>query len=135
MNPSRDAVLSSARAIVLAAALASLGACAGPSDKLGDTVSTSQGDVLVAANGDTLYTYDKDTPGHSACTGGCAAVWPPAEAGPKAQAHGDFSIITRPDATRQWAYKDKPLYTYRLDGGPGSISGDDTDGVWHVAKP
>ena len=135
MSPSRNTVLSGARAIALTAALLSLGACAGTSKQLGDTVSTSQGDVLVAGNGDTLYTYDKDTPDKSNCTGACAAIWPPAEVGPGAEAKGDFSIMTRPSGTRQWAYKGKPLYTYTLDGGPGAISGDDVDGTWHLAKP
>lgn len=138
MSPSRKTVKSGARAVVLAAAVLSLGACTRPLIEAGDfgrTVSTSQGDVLVAANGDTLYTYEKDTPGHPACTGACTVNWPPAVAGPDAEANGNFSIITRPDGTHQWAYKGKPLYTYTLDGGPGAISGDDVNGVWHLAKP
>ena len=137
MSPSRKAALAGARVIVLTAAVLSLGACERPIIGTGDfgrTVSTSQGDVMVTANGDALYTYDKDTPEHSNCTGACATTWPPAEAGPDDKAHGDFTIFKRPDGTRQWAYKGKPLYTYKLDGGPGSISGDDYNGVWHVAK-
>ena len=119
MSPSRNTVLSGARAIALTAALLSLGACAGTSKQLGDTVSTSQGDVLVAGNGDTLYTYDKDTPDKSNCTGACAAIWPPAEVGPGAEAKGDFSIMTRPSGTRQWAYKGQAalhLYVGRRSG-------------------
>ena len=138
MSPSRKTAQSGARAIALAAIVLSLGACGRPLIGTGDfgrTVSMSQGDVLVAANGDALYTYDKDTAEHSNCTGPCATTWPPAEAGPDAEAHGNFTIFTRPDGERQWAYKGKPLYTYTLDGGPGSISGDDYNGVWHVATP
>jgi predicted lipoprotein with Yx(FWY)xxD motif len=38
-------------------------------------------------------------------------------------------------ARRPHTCKGKPLYTYKFDGGPGAISGDDVDGVWHVVKP
>src|SRR3954468_4288631 len=34
------------------------------------------GRVLVGANGHTLYLFEKDSGTTSACTGGCAAVWP-----------------------------------------------------------
>ena len=29
--------------------------------------------------------------------------------------HGRLAVITRDDSTKQWAYKGKPLYTYRMD--------------------
>ncbi len=34
---------------------------------------------------------------------------------------GDWTIIIRDDGARQWAYKDKPVYTYANDaaGQPG----------------
>ena len=35
------------------------------------------GTVLAGPNGMTLYTYSGDSAGTSACTGGCAAAWPP----------------------------------------------------------
>src|SRR5271163_2531360 len=35
------------------------------------------GKVLVDGAGQTLYVYTLDHAGHSACTGGCAKVWPP----------------------------------------------------------
>jgi hypothetical protein len=31
---------------------------------------------------------------------------------------GDWTVITRDDGSKQWAYKGKPLYTYRVDA-PG----------------
>jgi predicted lipoprotein with Yx(FWY)xxD motif len=131
-------LMSGVGTVVLAAALLSLAACSTSplnAGDLGETRSTSLGDVLVGKNGDALYTYDKDTPGHSNCTGACALIWQPAEADANAQPRGDYTIITRPSGTRQWAYKGKPLYTYKLDGGPDAISGEGIDGVWHVAKP
>ncbi len=41
---------------------------------------TKAGEVLATSQGMTLYTFDKDKPGMSACTGKCAGFWPPAMA-------------------------------------------------------
>jgi hypothetical protein len=43
------------------------------------TEHTSAGTVLATSRGMTLYYYSKDKPGSgtSACTSGCASVWPP----------------------------------------------------------
>ena len=92
--------------------------------------------VLVNDAGMTLYTFDKDTNGKSACNGPCATNWPPLTAGAGATASGDWSIITRDDGTRQWAYKGKPLYIWSKDQKPGDRSGDGfLNNQWHVAKP
>jgi len=68
--------------------------------------------VFVNGNGMTLYTFDKDSGGKSACNGPCATNWPPLAANAGVTASGDWSIITRDDGTRQWAYKGKPLYAW-----------------------
>ena len=92
--------------------------------------------ALVNVAGMTLYTFDKDASGKSACNGPCAANWPPFSAGTSATASGDWSIITRDDGTRQWAYKDKPLYAWSKDQKPGDRTGDGfLNNQWHVAKP
>jgi predicted lipoprotein with Yx(FWY)xxD motif len=75
------------------------------------------------AKGMTLYTYDKDAPGKSHCTGNCAKFWPPALASRSARAFGDWNIIKRADGTRQWQYKGKPLYTFAKDIDAGSEFG------------
>lgn len=85
--------------------------------------------------GMTLYTFDKDAGGKSACSGGCAGVWPPLAAGADAKASGDWTVITRDDGSKQWAYKGKPLYTYAKDSKAGDKTGDGFNSVWHVAKP
>ena len=92
--------------------------------------------ALVAANGMTLYSFDMDTPGSgkSACNGPCAALWPPLQAAPNAQADAAYSIVMREDGARQWAYKGKPVYTYRADQKAGERSGDNFKGVWHIIK-
>jgi predicted lipoprotein with Yx(FWY)xxD motif len=83
----------------------------------------------------TLYTFDKDSGGKSACNGPCAANWPPLMAGADAKPSGDWSVVTRDDGGKQWAYKGKPLYTWINDKAAGDKTGDGVNNVWHVAKP
>ncbi len=98
--------------------------------------SSSGASVLADAKGMTLYTFDKDTAGKSVCNGPCAKNWPPLLAtGTDAMAMGDWTIVTRDDGTKQWAYKGKPLYTWIKDTQPGQTSGDDVGKVWHTATP
>ncbi len=102
----------------------------------GVPVKTSGG-ILTNPAGMTLYTFDKDPAGEgkSVCNGECAVRWPPLMAGPNDQARGDYSIITRDDGSRQWAYKGKPLYLWFKDQKPGDTTGDGVNNVWRVAKP
>ncbi|MBR0826953.1 hypothetical protein JQ596_15515 [Bradyrhizobium manausense] len=121
-------------ALVAAASFAVMSAVvAAPPAKTG---TTSKGAVLTDAKGMTLYTFDKDADGKSACNGPCATNWPvlKAEAGDK---DGDgYTIITRDDGSKQWAYKGKPLYTFAKDQKPGDITGDGfLNGAWHLAMP
>ena len=97
---------------------------------------TSKGKALVDAKGMTLYVFDKDSAGKSACSGGCATNWPPLMASGDAKASGDWSIITRDDGSKQWAYKGKPLYTWAKDTKPGDTTGDGVaNNTWHIARP
>jgi len=91
--------------------------------------------VLTNASGMTLYTFDKDSAGKSACNGPCAASWPPLMATATDKAAGDYSIVTRDDGAKQWAYKGKPLYLWVKDTKPGDKTGDGVNGVWKIAKP
>jgi predicted lipoprotein with Yx(FWY)xxD motif len=91
--------------------------------------------VLTNSAGMTLYTFDKDAGGKSMCNGPCAANWPPLTAAPDAKPAGDYTIITRDDGGKQWAFKGKPLYTWVKDQKPGDKTGDGVNKVWRVAKP
>lgn len=91
--------------------------------------------MLGNAAGMTLYTFDKDAAGRSVCNGDCAQKWPPLTAAADARASGDYTVITRDDGSRQWAYKGKPLYTWFKDQKAGDASGDGVNGIWHVARP
>jgi predicted lipoprotein with Yx(FWY)xxD motif len=62
-------------------------------------------------------------------------VWPPLAAAASATGAGDYTVIAREDGIRQWAYKKRPLYTWKNDQKPGDIGGDGIGGVWHIAQP
>ena len=115
------------------ASLALLVACATP---MAAPTKTASG-VLTNSDGMTLYTFDKDAAdsGKSVCNADCAIKWPPLVAAASEKAEGAYTIITRDDGTKQWAYKGKPLYTWFKDQKPGDTTGDGVNNVWHTAKP
>jgi predicted lipoprotein with Yx(FWY)xxD motif len=98
-------------------------------------VDTAKGKALADAKGMTLYVFDKDTAGKSTCNGQCATNWPPLSAAADAKASGDWTIVTRDDGAKQWAYKGKPLYTWAKDTKAGDVTGDGVNNVWHIAQP
>ena len=97
------------------------------------------GSILADGQGRTLYTFDRDTPGVSACSGGCAQTWPPLQASGTPTGPGDLpgrlGTLERPDGGRQVTYNEMPLYTYAQDTQPGDTKGDGVGGNWHVAHP
>ena len=56
----------------------------------------------------------------------CTQAWPPALAPENAKPIGKWTIITRKDGTKQWAYDGFALYTSVLDKRPGDVLGGDT---------
>jgi predicted lipoprotein with Yx(FWY)xxD motif len=100
------------------------------------TGESAKGNVLTNDSGMTLYVFDKDSAGKSACNGPCAGNWPPLTAAATAKPMGNYSVITRDDGTKQWAYKGRPLYAWKNDKKPGDITGDGfLNGAWHAAQP
>ena len=93
--------------------------------------------ALVGPEGMSLYVFDKDTvgSGKSACNGPCATAWPPLAAPDNAQSIGQYSVVTRDEGTKQWAYSGAPLYYWHKDVKPGDQTGDGVGGVWHIARP
>jgi predicted lipoprotein with Yx(FWY)xxD motif len=114
------------------AAAALLAACATMSSPPPATASNG---VLVGPNGMTLYTFDRDAGGKSMCNGPCATNWPPLMAPAGASASGEWSVVTRDDGSRQWAYQGKPVYYWVKDTKPGDRSGDGVNIVWRLARP
>jgi len=52
-----------------------------------------------------------------------------------AMSMGAWTVVTRDDGMKQWAYKGKPLYTYVKDTKPDQAAGDGVGQVWHAAMP
>ena len=120
--------------LIVAASVAAISTAR--ADSATKTSTTSKGATLTDQRGMSLYTFDKDKDDKSACNGPCAANWPAFKAEASDQASGSFTIITRDDGSRQWAYKSKPLYTFMKDQKPGDITGDGfLNGAWHLAQP
>lgn len=91
----------------------------------------SQGMADQSKSGFTLYIFAKDTADQSNCGAACIGNWPPLYAAADAQSAGDFSVITRSDNSKQWAYKTQPLYFYTGDSIAGDIKGEVTN--WSLA--
>jgi predicted lipoprotein with Yx(FWY)xxD motif len=91
---------------------------------------------MVAPNGMTLYAFDKDTAGSgkTVCNGPCTTLWPPLRAGATDQPTGAFSLVTRDDGTRRWAYRGRPVYTLKSDRKAGDRTGENFKDGWHVIK-
>lgn len=102
--------------------------------------TTSLGTVLTGENGRTLYTFGADADGNANCGGNCATNWPAfykeTPTFSTSLAASDFTTVTRPDGTKQTAYKGWPLYYYKNDAKAGDVTGEGVgNGVWVVAKP
>lgn len=106
------------------------------------TVMGQSQQILVDAKGMTLYYLTSDTATSTACTGGCASVWPPllsngTPTGPSSLP-GKLDVMTTANGS-QVAYNGHPLYRYAPDTKPGDVGGDGKtgpkNGTWHVATP
>jgi predicted lipoprotein with Yx(FWY)xxD motif len=97
------------------------------------------GSYLTDAKGMALYTFKKDTPGKSACSGDCVAKWPlyfEEKVGVTGDLKAsDFATITREDGKKQTTYKGMPLYYFADDKAAGDTKGEGARDVWYLAKP
>ena len=125
------------RSTLTASALAALLLSAGCSTMSSTAPAMTSDGMLVARNGMTLYTFDRDPvgAGKSVCNGPCATNWPPLMAPADAQPVGSYTIVTRDDGSKQYAYQGKPLYFWAKDTKAGDKTGDGFNNVWHVVKP
>ncbi len=123
--------------LIGAVMISPLSISAGPDAKPGAAPTRVENGALVGSNGMTLYTLDKDVAdsGKSTCNGPCAGNWPPLMATAGDSTTGDYSVITRDDGSKQWAYKGRPLYFWSKDQKAGDRTGDGVNNVWHAAKP
>ena len=82
------------------------------------THSGPGGTYLTNGAGRAVYLWTADNLNKSACSGACAAAWPPVPAEGKVTVTGhgkasDLGTITRPDGTTQVTYDGHPLYVLR----------------------
>jgi predicted lipoprotein with Yx(FWY)xxD motif len=120
--------------VVAALSLAGLGSAlaSGGSASRAATVSTAKtklGRVIVNGSGRTLYLFEKDKHGKSACSGACAAYWPPLLTHGKPMAAGGamralLGTIKRSNGSRQVTYAGHPLYTFIEDTKRGQTKGE-----------
>jgi predicted lipoprotein with Yx(FWY)xxD motif len=106
--------------------------------------STSLGTVLTDGRGFTLYAFEADQGTTSACSGACAAAWPPATTtsmSPQIGSGVTQSLVgqaTRADGTTQLTYAGHPVYLFVKDTAPGSTSGQGVQAFgarWDVLTP
>ena len=107
------------------------------------TKSGSTGAFLTNASGRAVYLWAKDGTNMSACSGACAAAWPPVPATGQLTAAGgakasDLGTITRSDGTKQVTYDGHPLYYFAGDSGAGQANGQGSDSFgakWWLVAP
>ena len=96
--------------------------------------------VVVDGEGKAVYVYTRDNPGAtaSACTGGCASLWPAVTSAgaPTLQGvTGKIGSITGVNGKQQITVNGMPIYYYAKDTAPGQVNGQGVAGVWYVAAP
>jgi predicted lipoprotein with Yx(FWY)xxD motif len=129
--------LRSTRWATLAAIGAAASGCALSAGSPPAPAKAMNGLLVGSVNQMTLYTFDRDPAGggKSVCNGPCAQNWPPLAADGSAHSMGDWSVLSRDDGAKQWAYKGKPLYFWVKDKQPGDTTGDGFNNVWRLARP
>jgi predicted lipoprotein with Yx(FWY)xxD motif len=110
-------VLMLVAALVMAAASADRGRLTAGSSRYGS--------ILFDGRGFVLYALTKDATGRRACSGACAADWPPYLASrPEAGAGARASLLgttRRADGRLQVTFAGRPLYHYVGGRSPGQI--------------
>lgn len=90
--------------------------------------------VFRTETGQSLYVRAADRRLESTCGEACLRDWSPlAASGKQTRSVGDWDSFSGVDGTLQWAYRGKPVYTYRtaLTAPPGSFPA----AHWQLLKP
>lgn len=93
--------------------------------------------IVVDGRGMTVYYYTLDKPGEtkSACTGGCASLWPAvtSDTAPALQGvTGTLGTLATADGKQQVTINGMPIYYYAKDTAAGQVKGQGVAGVWYV---
>src|SRR5690606_33228105 len=93
--------------------------------------STFKGRLLLTDKRYSVYVSDADQPNKSNCTTeSCLQRWQPLLAPATAKPQGEWSVVVRAPGVRQWAFRNRPLYTHVRDTRTVSYDGSDESG-WH----
>jgi len=115
-------------------------------------IDSSNGQSMVFTNASNLPLYYNESADAGACDSECEKTWLPVLAMAGMKPVDAWTIATRPDNTKQWVYRGKPVYTYVKDrpsgeskypletyryvSNPGqsvpSAAGNGLDGKWRV---
>src|SRR5580698_8603068 len=146
--PLGSALLAAACSSAAAAPASSAPAAGSPASAsaTGTVITTeagSGGAFLTNASGRTVYLWAKDGTNMSACSGACAAAWPPVPATGTLTATGsakasDLGTITRSDGTKQVTYDGHPLYYFAGDSAAKQTNGQGSDSFgakWWLVAP
>lgn len=106
-------------------------------------VQKKLGGVVLAAGSKrmTVYLFEADKSGHSACSGQCAAVWPPVPGPAKGIGGVKSSLlgtIKLPSGKTQATYAGHPLYFYVRDKDHGDAYGQGIKSfgaAWYTLRP
>jgi predicted lipoprotein with Yx(FWY)xxD motif len=141
--PLGSALLAAACSSAAAAPASSAPASASATGTVITTEAGSAGAFLTNGSGRTVYLWAKDGTNMSACSGACAAAWPPVPATGTLTATGgakasDLGTITRSDGTKQVTYDGHPLYYFVGDSSPDQTAGQGSDAFgakWWLVAP
>jgi predicted lipoprotein with Yx(FWY)xxD motif len=115
----------------------------GKTATVGMASNSSLGNILVDSQGRTLYLFQADKGTKSACTGACAAAWPPLRASGKPTAGSGttaskLGTAPRSDGKPQVTYDGHPLYLFARDQSPGDATGQGVNAfgaLWYAVSP
>lgn len=95
---------------------------------------TDAGTYFLTQAQQSLYWNEREAAaGEVTCIEECLETWTPLQASANTPGEGQWATIKRPDGNLQWAYEDKPLYTYVKDTFPGARLGDGVSrGQWQI---
>lgn len=84
---------------------------------------TKSGNVFADFKGMTLYSRAAASP----CDASCLEAWVALPAPQAASPVGAWTVVAKPDGTRQWAYQGRPVYRSAKDAKPSDINGVDAE--------
>jgi predicted lipoprotein with Yx(FWY)xxD motif len=111
-----------------------------PTAALVTVADNALGQLLADADGRTLYGFTKDADGASTCVEGCATAWPPVIVDDSFDlstlpTSASFTVIDRPDGSKQLKVGKWPLYRFSGDEAAGETNGQGSGGNWFVVGP